>query len=381
MVKYTNPRVAILVSTAFSWGRSIVNGILSYSSNVEPWHIWIRPSLQPNQIEKLPINWNCDGIIAHVTTPQLASILQESGLPVVNVSDSPIEGFSAPCVRTNDRAGTRLAAEYFISRGFRNMAFVGSGMSENPVRYGQAFKEALSEHRLKCSAFPVNKKMPNDHAALIPWLKSLPKPVGILVWGVGNGHAVVDSCREAGLRVPHDVAVLCGNYDEVMNRTCVPALSGIRLPTEQIGFKAAGLLQEMMQGGSIPHGITEIDPHDIHELGSSDSLAVDDPMLIKAIQFIREHAFDTITMKDILKVVPMSQRAFERHFIKTFGHSPVDEIRQLRINKARKLLVETDMQMQFIAEACGYATYNYLTAVFKKKTGMTPRDYRNKYRT
>ncbi|QBG47012.1 AraC family transcriptional regulator [Verrucomicrobia bacterium S94] len=68
----------------------------------------------------------------------------------------------------------------------------------------------------------------------------------------------------------------------------------------------------------------------------------------------------------------MARSSLEHKFKKVFGRTPAEEIRRLRINKARKLLSETDMSMQEIAEACGYSSYNYLSLSFKQITGMPP---------
>ena len=374
------PQVAILISTTNDWGRRIIKGILAYANEVGPWHVWIKPGT-PEATRELPAGWHGDGIIARVATPELATEIQTSGLPTVNVSDIPLEGFSAPCVRTDDKVGTDMAASYFIEHGFRNVAYVGSMHNPNPVYYGQSFKNALDKRGIALKEFYFGYDASKYASKLTEWLLSLPKPVGVLVWGQGNGRMVVDCCLEAGISVPHDIAILCGSYDELLSYACFPALSGVLNPTEQIGYTAAGLLHRMMQGEKIPHETTYLPPLGIMERLSTDTLAVDDPKLTKVVHFLKEHAFEPITMEDILHEVPMARRSLERKFQQAFGRSPLDEIRRLRIDKARRLLAETDLPMQHIAEACGYATYNYLTHVFKQVTGTTPRDYRKEMRS
>lgn len=373
------PQVAILVSTSANWGRQIVKGILSYANEVGPWHLWIKPST-PNNSTELPRGWRGDGLIARVASPDLVDEISASGLPVVNVADIQIQGFSAPCVRTDDRISIQMATEHFIDRGFRNIAYVGSRQNSNPIWYGNAFKEALEEKGLPCNSYYLGDKSADQPDNITEWLLSLPKPVGILVWGHGNGRMVVDTCMEAGISVPHDIAILCGSYDELLSHACFPALSGILAPTEQIGYKAAQLLHQMMQGKKVPNKITYLPPLGIMERLSTDTLAVEDPKLVQVVEYIHQNAFEPITMGHILHAVPMARRSLERRFMQVFGRSPLEEIRRLRIDKARRLLAETDLPMQNIAEACGYATYNYLTHVFKQVTHMTPRDYRKKMR-
>lgn len=373
------PHIAILVGTSRDWGRNLVKGILAYAETVVPWHVWVRPG-DMNVFESLPQGWKGDGVIARVHSASLAKELADSGLPVVNVSDTAIEGFSAPCIRTDDRISAEMAVDHFIERGFRHIAIAGPHHRSTPRWYSQTFQQILAERKVPCEVFHMPDHEGEVAAALIEWIKKLPKPVGILTLGHNMGRAIVDHCREIGISVPHDVAVLSGNYDELMCHACFPALSGIVTPTEQIGYRAAELLQEMMDGKQVPHKNIYLPPLGIKECLSTNTLAVRDPQLVQVIHYIRDHAFEPITMNDILHKVPMSRRSLDRRFAKAFGRTPNDEIRRLRINKARRLLAETNMQMQLIAEACGYATYNYLTHVFKQATGITPSEYRKRAR-
>lgn len=370
------PEVAILLNTASQWGRLIVKGILAYANEHGPWHVWVKVDT-PQKLDHLPENLNADGIIARVVTPTLAQELTEYGKPVVNVSDCQLDNYSAPCVRTDDEVAIQLALEHFQERGLRHLAFVGPRHNPNPIWYGKTFAKKALAAGLTFAAYTLTRKTPDYTERLGAWLQSLPKPAGILVWGQGNGRTVVDVCLRNRIPVPHDIAILCGSYDEIFAHACFPTLSGILLPTEQIGYKAAEKLAAMMQGHPVPNDTTFLPPHGIKECLSTDTVAVEDPQLAQVIQFIREHAFEPITMRDILKEIPMARRSLERKFGRTFGHSPSDEIRRLRIHRARQLLIETDWPMQQIAESCGYATYNYMTRVFSSQTGMSPKKYRN----
>lgn len=373
------PEVAILINTSGSWGRFIVKGILSYANEVGPWHIWVKPN-SPDRFDGLPKGWRGDGVIARVNTDSLAEELRETELPVVNVDDGSYKGFSAPCIRTDDKASTKIAANHFIERGIRQFAFVGPSYIANAQWYGKAFRDHLYNQSLECEEFWIQQDDSNIEEQLEPWLKKLPKPCGLLAWGHGFARNVVDTCMQAGISVPHDIAILGGSYDDLFSHACFPSLSGLIAPTEQIGYQAAQTLHQMMQGEKVAHTTTYIPPRGIMERLSTDTMAVQDDKLVQVVSFLREHALEPITMTDILKEVPMARRSLERRFKQAFGRSPTDEIRRIRIDRARKLLTETDLPMQEIAESCGYATYNYLTHVFKQTTGMTPRDYRKQFK-
>jgi len=126
------PQVAILVSTSNSWGRRIVKGILSYAQEVGPWHIWVKP-IGPKEATQIPKGWRGDGIIARVSSTEIANNMSAFKLPVINVADEDVDGFKAPCVRTDDSEGAQLAVNHFIDRGFNNFAFVGPLHRSNPL--------------------------------------------------------------------------------------------------------------------------------------------------------------------------------------------------------------------------------------------------------
>jgi LacI family transcriptional regulator len=150
------------------------------------------------------------------------------------------------------------------------------------------------------------------------------------------------------------------------------------VPSEQIGHDAAALLDGMMQRKKPPEKAILIPPTGIVEKRSTDTLAIDDPDVAQALTFIRSQAFKSIQVSDILKAVPVSRRSIERKFAQILGRTPIEEIRRVRMAKAKSLLAETTMPMQAIAEASGFATYNYLTRVFTQENGITPRDFRKR---
>ncbi|MFD2257728.1 substrate-binding domain-containing protein [Luteolibacter algae] len=373
------PQVAIFVSTSNSWGRSIVKGIISYANEVGPWHIWVRTGTRET-LEHLPRGWRGDGIIARVATPSFAEDIKKSQLPVVNVCDFDVPDFASACVRTDDSIGTKLAVEHFIDRGINNVALAGPFHLPNPAAYSRHFKNAVSQHKLPYQTFALRESELQDSKKLAEWINSQPKPLGLLVWGNEYARQVVDCCMQENISVPHDVAILSGGYDELLSHACFPALSGIMAPTEQIGYKAAELLHLKLLGEPVENKTIYLPPMGIIERLSTDTLAVEDPRLVQVIQYIRDHAFEPISMDDILRAVPMARRSLENRFQRAFGRSPTDEVRRIRIKRASKLLSETDLPMQDVAEACGYTTYNYLSHVFKKSTGQSPRQFRKQFR-
>lgn len=137
------------------------------------------------------------------------------------------------------------------------------------------------------------------------------------------------------------------------------------------------MLHTTMLGGKSPNASVFLEPKEIKERLSTDTLAIDDPYIKQALTLIRDHACDGMQIEVLLRKVPVARRTVERGFMQLIGRSPAQEMRRIRINNARRLLAQTNLPMQEIAEACGYATYNHLGAIFKKETGTSLGRYRN----
>ncbi len=222
-------------------------------------------------------------------------------------------------------------------------------------------------------------------AGLSRWLVRLPRPAGVFTWGL-FGTIVLDACERAGLRVPEDVAVLGGSEDELLYESVSPPLSGIAGSSERIGLEAAELLDSLILGNARSSSRKAADPPEMILLSpthvvcrqSTDILAIEDAELVAAIRYIRDRAAEPIQVEDVLHAVPISRQSLERRFHQVLGRSPASEIRRVHLERAMRLLAETDLPIPAVASASGFGSPEYLAAVFKAQTGQSPRAYRNR---
>ena len=156
----------------------------------------------------------------------------------------------------------------------------------------------------------------------------------------------------------------------------MPHLSAITVAAEQIGEQAAELLQLMIERKPLPPTPIRVPPLGIVTRQSTDTLAINDPLLVQAIGFIRDHATEPIRVEDVLRVVPLSRRSLERAFQELLGRSPAQEIRRVRLERAKYLLATTDLPIPKVARASGFGTGEYLATLFRQVTAVTPLKYR-----
>jgi len=377
------PHVAVLVDTATGWGRRLVRGIVNYGRGRGPWYLWITSGGQQTPLW-LPPGWSGDGIIARIGTRAAARHVAAAGVPVVNISAIEIPGVDFPRVATDLTAAGRMAAEHLLDRGFRRFAYYGLERRPFVERHYRGFARAVAGVCRQTPFYGVRFEVGagarttwlTRQSRLQAWLAGLAKPVAIVAWTTEQGRELIHACRRAGLLVPEHIAVLAADNDELLCEACVPSLSGIALTSERIGYEAAAVLDRLMRGGRAGKRPVLIAPTGVVTRQSTDTLAIDDPDLARAVAFIRGHATDPIGVRDVLREVPVSRRWLERRFHEVLGRGPGEEIRRLRLERAQLLLAQTDMSIPQVAQAAGFGSREYLAAAFKAKTALTPQEYR-----
>src|SRR4051812_40398841 len=123
MERVKAPRVVVLVDTSTGWGRGLVRGIARYSRQ-RNWHLWVEPHGQGERLRP-PLNWSGEGLIARVSTAAMARQLASYKVPIVNVSGIELAGGKPPRGTSGLDASGRMAADYFLDKGFRHFAYCG----------------------------------------------------------------------------------------------------------------------------------------------------------------------------------------------------------------------------------------------------------------
>jgi len=375
-------RVALLIDTSTSWGVRIIRGIHEFAKQEGNWLFHIEPR---GRYEKLsiPRGWIGDGIIARMNRKSLADEISASDVPAVNVSWYDFLGPRVARCTVSEVESGRMGAEYFLGNGFKHFGYCGPRQRPGYVdQFGDEFRRTLQESGHDCDNYRALAKSGGTIAwdkqltSLVDWLTGLPRPAAVLCWSAARGRQVTEACHYAGISVPSDIAVLGGDFDELMEDISTPPLSTIEQPAEQVGFEAAKILAGLMSGQPVPQEAKLLSPSRIIVRQSTDTLAVDDAMVSNALTFVREHATDGISVSDVVRHLAVSRRSLEIRFAKTLNCTPAEEIRRVRIDAAKKLLVESNLTMARIAEHCGFGPQDLFSRIFHRFAGCTPTEYR-----
>ncbi len=381
--------------------RKTLQGIRDYCEHGSPWIIrslgyWPEGMQEEASIGRSAGRWPADGGIVYRDGIGHPTLFGRKGrFPVVSVLESYSKpdphklpkGLSMRILVDNHEIGQR-AAEHLLTCGQQRFAYIGAEGVHQCNQRLEGFCGHLKRSDLECLPFRVDltrARMIYSHAWLAPdpqvanWLKELPKPVGIFADGDALGREILDSCMALDIRVPQEVAVVGINNDEDLCLASHPLLSSVPIPFDRIGYEAASWLDRLMDGDSPPKDLVYIPIPPAIRRESTNIAALDEPLLADAIHFVREHACDPIDVNRILEEVPIGRRRLERGFQRTLGLSPHAEIRRVQMEKACKLLIESDLSVGRIAKAVGL-TRAHFGKVFRDEQGLSPLAYRREYR-
>jgi LacI family transcriptional regulator len=374
------PKVALLFETPNAYARGILLGIGDYVLSHGPWRVYLALFGVTDHPPRWLSSWDGHGIIARGENQKMAQAVAKLRIPVVDMTPSRLLP-GTPWVKSDDAAVARLAAQHFFERGFRNFAFCGDPRLNVSNRRGDYFGICVRANGYACDVFEMTAKLPSGDAeieAISRWLAALPKPVAVFAYNDGRGQQVLDGCRRAGLAVPEEVAVLGVDNDEVLCTLSPPPMSSLILNPRRGGWEAAALLGLMMKGERIPPTEHLIAPVGLAIRQSTDVLAVDDPQIARALRYIREHACERISVKDVLRHSPMARRSLETRFRKLLGRTPRQEIVRMQLNRAKELLLGTQLPVAEVAERAGFDS-EYISVVFRQETGLTPSEFRRQF--
>ena len=377
-------RVALLVESSMASGRQILRGVARHARETGKWSVYHEPEHTQGTVSRWFKNWQGDGVIARVRSEKAVEMFLETGLPIVDVlGDWPDPAI--PIVQVNSSSVGTLAASHFLDRGFRHFGFCGC-QGRRWVRQRQAaFLHAVETAGFRCSVhlLPLWESKAwyseKTQSELGAWISRLPRPVAVMAANDMVGRRVLEACRRIGALVPEEVAVLGVDNDEVSCELCDPTLSSIVPVHDQVGYRAAELLDALMAGVSCNEQELLLEPTEVIVRRSTDVLAVDDRDLAGAMRFIRENASQPIGVQDVAKHISVSRSTLNRKFRSVFERSVHDEILRVRLDRAIELLSGTDLPLAAVAERACFRHREYFGAVFKTKTGMTPNQYRQRH--
>lgn len=323
-----------------------------------------------------------DGVIAYLGTEFYADWISQQPFPAVNHS-SALPTSPIPRVCVDDLQAGIVAAEHFIGYGHRYLAYIGHEAPWFSHRRWQGVCTAAQQEGLEVEACWIREPLTpasrqrnaRSDQKILKFLRSLPEPCGVFVCNDPLGLRVLELAQEAGRSVPDSIAVL-GMDNDPLGQLAFPPLSSVVPPLERIAYQSAHLLYTLMQGEPALEHEHLLAPVRVDTRQSTDAVAVQDQALAKALKYLRAHFREGVTVEDLARAGGVNRRTLEHRFRTYLNRSPSREIKRMRIEHAKMLLLQSDLNLEQISLASGFQDVPWFMTVFRKETGMTPRTFR-----
>lgn len=368
-------RVFIALRMAGVAGRDKLSGIFRSLGENHDWDITlIRTAAEftPARMRRALVE-GYDGFIVSIPdTETTAALLAATDIPtvVMDIHDPSLSARKRNIVfiRNSPEKIGHAAVDHLLATGrCRSYAFVHCPAAlEWSVDRFRAFRDMLRDRGLW--AHELNE--PSE-------LKGLERPIGIFAANDDRGYDILEYCRRHRLKVPKDMLVLGTNNDTFICENCRPPLSSIQPDFEQEGFLAAQALAALMNGTEpAPAQMLFVGVKAVIRRESTADVSVAGKLVQKAIAYIRRNATRDISVSDVARHLGCSRRLADLRFRELMGTSIGEMIITTRLDEVKRLLASTREPIDAIAASCGYANPNYLKNLFKRRFGLTMRDWR-----
>ena len=382
-------RVLIISDFTESFSHKLLAGLVDYSRAKEQWIVRRMPPEYKQQIGipgviRLAKEWDIDAVLGQFEPTDDIGLFAENGIVAI-AQDYKKKFASIPNV-TGDYIGTgRMAARFFIERGFKNFGFFGfndvcwsdercDGFRREVEAAG--FGDSFYAYRMQ----EIDMVWYYQRNRLREWLRTIPKPIAIMACDDNQGTNLIEACHGIGIKIPSEVSVIGVDNDETLCSLGSTTLSSVQVDIERGGWEAAALVERLVADPAAPAEDVVLKPVKIVQRMSTAAFATDDQQILKAILFIHKNALKKISVSDVMAEAALSRRLLERRFKEVTGKTLYEYITDQKLKYFAEQLAETDEQVINIALSMGEIDTKSISRRFKQLYGCTPVEWRAKQR-
>lgn len=388
-MKKRSVEIAVSVEYSREWGRKVCEGIAAYAQLQPGWHL----SMFKNGLSNAATLKHFDGFLWGISDERTALALKATGRPIVDLFGLDVSIGGITGVGVDHAACGELAAQTFISHQFRNFAYFGWKDLPHSRRRQLPYMQALERANYKCHTYLSSAlttlqylrthvwreqlELPSDARAIGRWVAKLPKPVGVFCANDMRAWQLAEICRNEGIRVPGDVAIVGVDNDPIFCLFSSLSLSSVDTNSFEIGRRAAEVLDGLMAGDrTLFERDIRIEPIGVVNRSSTAVYPVDPSWLGDILVHIRTNVADALTADDIAAYAGKSYGTVENAFKRVLHTTVQKEIMSARLDTAEHLLKTTVMPVGEIAARSGFKSARYFNYCFAARHHQSPGQWR-----
>ena len=382
-------RVLIISDFTESFSHKLLAGLVDYSRQKEQWIVRRMPPEYKAQIGipgviRIAKEWDVNAVIGQFEPTDDIGLFAENG--IVAIAQDYKKKFTTIPNITADYIGTgRMAARFFIDRGFRNYGFFGF----NDVCWSdercEGFRREIEEAGFGDSFYAYRMQEIDmvwyyQRNRLREWLQTVPKPIAILACDDNQGTNLIEACHGIGIKIPEEVSVIGVDNDESLCSLGSTTLTSIQIDIEEGGRQTGALVERLVADPTAPAEDVVLKPVKIVGRLSTAAFATTDQQILNALLYIHKNALKKISVTDVMAEAALSRRLLERRFKSVTGKTLYEYITDQKLKYFAEQLADTDEQVINIALSMGENDTKSISRRFKQLYGCTPVEWREKQR-
>jgi LacI family transcriptional regulator len=348
------------------------------------WHVEeIEVARLTQPVAEVLAYWNPLGCILEGSSDAMPKEDVFGSLPLVYIdpSERMMKEHGIFAIENGNRSIAELAHRELCKTDCPHFAFVGWRLARWSRQREDRFEELLKRsghdcHRLE-DTWTLGNKI-DFFARLNPFVQNLPKPCGIFAANDDIAAAVLDVCRSLDITVPGDVTVVGVDDDPAFCDNLHPTLSSVRPGFRTAGHLAVKMLAQRIENPHMKPTHVLYEPLGLTSRLSTRRLSVVGKKVADALDLIRREACSGLKASDVVKAMGVTERLAETRFKNAVGHRITEEITDVRMERVLELLRDPKQDIGPIANLCGWDAEAFLKRIFKRRFGMTMREWRAK---
>jgi len=379
-------KILVLIDSATEFSRRFLTGLIQYANENGPWTFYRLPSYfralygETGIVERIK-EWEIDAVIAQWEYEEV-DFLDQLDIPVFLQSYQNISGRFSRISGDYIGAGV-IAAQFFAKRLFKNFAFYGNKKlfwsKARAEGYRREVERIKGNYYYFESGLLDSMQWSREHVELDNWLQDLPKPVALFTCDDNFALQVSEMCQVNNINIPDELSLLGVDNDELICNLAHPSISSIITDDENGGYQTGKMLHNLiLNKNNIPFNIN-IDPVRIELRQSTEKYNISNNYIKTVIDYINENIRLNISIDELIAIVPLSRRNLEKKFKEETGTSAYQFILDKKVDLISTELLTTDKDLLDIAIGIGFNDVRSVYRLFKKNTGHTPINYRDKF--
>lgn len=374
IVIYCMKHIGIYQRLAFGYSRKVLQGIREeVSASDLPWTLL----LETRETFERPVpvdGWIIDGMSFETVMAH-----KDPVVPVIVTSpkNHPLPARCALVINDNHRIGVQ-AAEHLFELGYRNFTYIHEGSERVNCRGRPYLERAEQLGGTAVPMFEYHDAGASPHNRFTKWLQGLPIPCAVFAFNDNLAWILLEQCRDNGLHVPSDIALLGCDNDEDLCLTAFSPLSSVVPNALEVGRQSVILLHRLLEDPGLAAENVLIPPIGVLQRQSTEEVS-EDHLIAQVLSYLEQHYREPLQTEEIAAHFGIAPRTLYQRFNTSYKMTLNQALTSIRIQQAKRLLCDTRQPVIRIASLCGFSSDQYFSRTFHKTCGMTPITYRKTF--